>query len=51
MDPILSELFSKPVGWLTLGGLGFIVFMGGYIWWYARRKIREEEQKPEETRR
>ncbi|MGN6151679.1 MAG: DUF3149 domain-containing protein [Lysobacteraceae bacterium] len=44
MDPILSELFAKPVGWMTLGGLGFIVLMGGYFWWFARRKMREEEQ-------
>ena len=50
MDPIMSELFSKPVGWMTLGGLGFIVFMGGYIWWFARKKMREEE-KAQETRR
>lgn len=44
MDPIISELFAKPVGWMTLGGLGFIVLMGGYIWWFARKKMREEEQ-------
>jgi hypothetical protein len=43
MHPIMSELFAKPVGWMTLGGLGFIVLMGLYLWWFARRKIREEE--------
>ena len=42
MHPIVSELFAKPVGWMTLGGLGFIVFLGGYLWWFARRRIREE---------
>ncbi|MFZ5637522.1 MAG: DUF3149 domain-containing protein [Pseudomonadota bacterium] len=43
MHPIVSELFTKPVGWMTLGGLGFIVLMGVYLWWFARKKIREEE--------
>jgi hypothetical protein len=42
MHPIVSELFTKPVGWMTLGGLGFIVLMGGYLWWFARKKISEE---------
>ncbi|NOT87091.1 MAG: DUF3149 domain-containing protein [Lysobacter sp.] len=43
MHPIVSELLTKPVGWMTLGGLGFIIFMGLYIWWFARKKMREEE--------
>lgn len=44
MHPIVSELFTKPVGWMTLGGLGFIVFMGLYIWWFVRRKMRDEDR-------
>lgn len=51
MDPIMSELFSKPVGWMTLGGIAFMLVMSGYIWWFVRRKIREEEEKSEKTRR
>jgi Protein of unknown function (DUF3149) len=43
MHPILSELFTKPVGWMTLGGLGFIVLMGLYIWWFVRKEMREED--------
>ena len=43
MHPIVVELFTKPVGWMTLGGLGFIILMGLYIWWFARKKMREEE--------
>jgi protein-S-isoprenylcysteine O-methyltransferase Ste14 len=43
MHPVLSELFAKPVGWMTLGGIGFMIAMAVYIWWFIRRKIREEE--------
>jgi hypothetical protein len=43
MHPIVSELFTKPVGWMTLGGIAFMIVMGGYIWWFARKKMREEE--------
>ncbi len=32
MHPILSELFTKQVGWMTLGGLAFIVGLGFYLW-------------------
>lgn len=42
MHPILSELFTKPVGCMTLGGLAFIVGLGFYLWWFARREIRKE---------
>lgn len=42
MHPVLVEMLSKPVGWLTIGGglimlgiaVGFAVFV--------RRKMREE---------
>ncbi len=44
MHPVLTELFARPVGWMTLGGLGFIVFVGAYLWWFARRQMREEER-------
>lgn len=45
MHPIVSELFTKPVGWLTLGGLAFIVAIGVYLWWFARKRIREETRE------
>ena len=44
MHPIVSELFAKPVGWMTLGGIGFMIAMGVYIWWFLRKRIREEER-------
>jgi hypothetical protein len=28
---------------MTLGGIGFMIAMAVYIWWFIRRKIREEE--------
>jgi Protein of unknown function (DUF3149) len=42
MHPILSELFTKPVGWMTLGGIAFMIGLGFYLWWFARREIRKE---------
>ncbi len=44
MHPIVSELFTKPVGWMTLGGIAFMIAMGLYLWWFARRQIRREER-------
>jgi protein-S-isoprenylcysteine O-methyltransferase Ste14 len=44
MHPIMSELFTKPVGWMTLGGIAFMLFMALYLWLYARKKMREEER-------
>jgi hypothetical protein len=43
MHPIVSELFAKPVGWMTLGGIAFMIVMGGYFWWFARKNMREED--------
>ena len=45
MHPIVSELFTKPVGWLTLGGLAFIVAIGVYLWWFVRKRISEETRE------
>jgi LPXTG-motif cell wall-anchored protein len=42
MHPILEELFMKPVGWMTLGGLGFIVLIGVYLWLFVRKRMRQE---------
>ncbi|MBP6749832.1 MAG: hypothetical protein KA144_09345 [Xanthomonadaceae bacterium] len=42
MHPVFEELFAKPVGWMTLGGLGFIVFIGIYMWFFVRKRMREE---------
>ncbi len=44
MNPIFEELFTKPVGWMTLGGLGFIVLIGVYLWFFVRKRMREEEK-------
>jgi hypothetical protein len=45
MHPIVSELFTKPVGWMTLGGIAFMIVMGGYFWWFARKNMREEDAR------
>ncbi|MCC7248105.1 MAG: DUF3149 domain-containing protein [Lysobacter sp.] len=42
MHPVFEELFAKPVGWMTLGGLGFIVFIGIYLWYFVRKRMKEE---------
>ncbi len=38
-----SELLTSFTGLLSLGVIIFVIGMGGYIGWYARCKIREEE--------
>lgn len=45
MHPIVSELLTKPVGWMTLGGIAFMIGMAVYLWWFVRRKMREEERE------
>ena len=42
MHPIIVELFTRPVGWMTLGGIAFMILMAVYLWLFARRRIREE---------
>lgn len=44
MHPIIVELFTRPVGWMTLGGIAFMILMAVYLWAFARRRIREEER-------
>lgn len=44
MHPVLSEIFTKPVGWLAIGGSILMVGAGLYIWNFVRRKVAEEER-------
>ncbi|KIQ96940.1 MULTISPECIES: hypothetical protein [Lysobacter] len=44
MHPILVELLTKPVGWLSLGGSIFLLVMVPLgIHLFLRRQIRNEE--------
>lgn len=45
MHPILSEIFTKPVGWLAIGGSLVMFGTGVYLWYFMRRKIAEEERQ------
>lgn len=41
---ILSGLFSSPAEWMSVCGILFMLGMGGFIYRFVRKKIREEEQ-------
>jgi hypothetical protein len=42
MDPVLHELFSDPVGLLSLAALGAVLLIGVGIAIVVRRKMRDE---------
>ena len=43
MHPIMMEIFTRPVGWLAIGGSLVMVGVGVSLFLFVRRKIREEE--------
>jgi len=44
MDIVMKELFTTPIGLLSLFTLGFIFSMGLFIWWRLSKNIRDEEK-------
>ena len=44
MHPILMDIFTRPVGWLAIGGSLVMVGVGLALFFFVRRKIREEER-------
>ena len=44
MHPIMMEIFTRPVGWLAIGGSIVMVGVGVSLFLFVRRKIREEER-------
>lgn len=44
MHPILVEMFSKPVGWLTIVGAILLFGTPVAIFLFVRRKMRQEEE-------
>ena len=44
MHPILMDIFTRPVGWLAIGGSLLLVGVGVPSFLFVRRKIREEER-------
>jgi hypothetical protein len=43
MHPILSEILTRPVGWLAIGGSIVMVGVGLAVFLFVRRQIRAEE--------
>lgn len=43
MDVLLKELFTTPIGWLTMFTIGFIISMGLFILWRLTKNAREKE--------
>jgi Protein of unknown function (DUF3149) len=39
----LKELFTTPIGLLSLGTIAFILVMGAYIFVWVRRQMEKEE--------
>lgn len=44
MHPILTEILTRPVGWLAIGGSIIMVGVGITMFLFVRKKIREEER-------
>lgn len=44
MDPLLHELFSDPVGLMSLAALGGVLLIGLAIAIIVRRKMRDEDR-------
>ncbi|MCE7033440.1 DUF3149 domain-containing protein [Lysobacter sp. GX 14042] len=48
MHPVLTELLTRPVGWLSLGGVLFMVGMSIWLTLYARRRMAQDEKAERE---
>lgn len=44
MNPIMTEIFTKPVGWLVFGGTLIMLGVGLAIRQFVRGEMRKEEQ-------
>ena len=44
MNPILTEILAKPVGWLAIGGSIFMVGIGLVVFLYVRKQVLKEER-------
>jgi hypothetical protein len=44
MDIVMKELFTTPIGLLSLFTLTFIFGMGLFIWWRLSKNIQDEEK-------
>ena len=45
MDVLMQELFTTPIGLLTLFTIGFIIVMAIFIFSKVMKNIHEEERK------
>jgi len=43
MDVLMKELFTTPIGLLTLFTIGFIISMGLFLWWHLSKNAHEKE--------
>lgn len=48
MNPVLVELFARPVGWLSLGGVLFMIGLSVWLALYARRRMVQDEREERE---
>ena len=46
MHPILMDIFTRPVGWLAIGGSIVMVGIAFAVAMFVRKKVREEEKRP-----
>lgn len=47
MHPILTEIFTRPVGWLAIGGSVVMAGVGLFLFLFVRARVREEERGPD----
>lgn len=45
MNVALQDLFTTDIGLLSLATIAFIVGMGGYLAWYVRKHVADDEAR------
>ena len=45
MHPVIVEIFTRPVGWLAIGGSLIMVGVGLALFLFVRKQVQSEERK------
>lgn len=45
MHPVFVEIFTRPVGWLAIGGSLIMVGVGLALFLFVRKQVQSEERR------
>ena len=45
MHPVIVEIFTRPVGWLAIGGSLIMVGVGLALFLFVRKQVQSEERR------